>query len=199
MSTDIQIIEKPEWISWDDIKQCLEESHSVNRERGINMIKYRWTVEKIRESMGINGVMLVAIDGKKVVGTAALGERERETWYVKGRYAYMSLACVLPQYSGCGIYKKLLSRREEIAKSRDYSVFLLDTHEKNTKIQNIAKSAGYQCVSYFNVTDHYNVIMAKWPAGCPYSETYCKFRVCLSWINSRIKKLLWPLYRIVKK
>ena len=88
----IQIIEKPDWVSWDDIKQCLFEAHSVNRAKGINMDHYQWPTEKIKESLGENGFMLVALDGDKVVGTAGIGEKFGNKWYSKGRYAYMCFA-----------------------------------------------------------------------------------------------------------
>lgn len=199
MLSQIQIIEKPDWVSWEEIKQCLGKAHSVNQKNGFNMVKCQWPIEKIRESIGKNGVMLVALDGKKVVGTAAIGEKYGTKWYTKGRYAYMSLASVLPEYNGCGIYKNLIRQREEIAKTHGYSVFLLDTHEMNKKIRNISESNGYYLVSLFRVYDHYNVMMAKWPAGCPYSKFYCQFRFYLSWVDAHLRTWLYKPYCIVKK
>ena len=35
MHKAIQIIEKPEWVSWDEIRKVLWESHAENREKGI--------------------------------------------------------------------------------------------------------------------------------------------------------------------
>ena len=74
MGNSIQVVEKPDWVSWDDIKQCLYEAHSVNRSKGINMAHYQWPAEKIKESLGENGFMLVALDGNKLVGTAGIGK-----------------------------------------------------------------------------------------------------------------------------
>ena len=35
MENSIQIIEKPDWVSWDEIREVLWESHAENREQGI--------------------------------------------------------------------------------------------------------------------------------------------------------------------
>lgn len=185
----IEIVEKPDWVTWDEIKQCLILSHSANLTRGFDMVKYKWSIEKIQESIGENSVVLVALDGRKVVGTAAVGVKYRTSWYINGYYAYMSLAGVLPEYSGHGLYKRLIHCREEIAKSSGCSVFLLDTHEKNRKIRNIAQANGYRLIGFFRVNKHHNVLMAKWPAGCPYSVFYCRFRLCLSWIRAHLSTI----------
>lgn len=192
MASQIQIMEKPEWVSWEDIKQCLYEAHSINRAKGINMTHYQWPVEKIREYLGPNGVVLVALDGDKVVGTVAIREGYGKSWYAKGKYAYMCFAGVLPQYNGMGIYGKLVQLRENIAKDLKYNVWIFDTHRKNTKIQKIALLNGYRLVGYFRVMSdgHCNVVMAKWPNGCPYSKLYCRCRFILSWIRVRLWTIL---------
>lgn len=192
MNPEIKVIEKPDWVSWDEIKQCLVDAHLVNRAKGINMSHYQWPVEKIREYIGPNGVILVALDGSKVVGTAAISEKEGKAWYAKGRYAYMCFGSVLPEYSGKGIYGRLIRIREEIAERDKYTVWVLDTHIKNTKLQNIAKNNGYRSVGYFRTAnkDHCNVVMAKWPGGCPHSMFYCRLRFFLSRIRTRISIIL---------
>lgn len=192
MLPEIKIIEKPDWVSWDDIKRCLVDAHAVNRARGINMAHYQWPAEKIREYIGHDGVILVALDGKKVVGTAAISRKVSDGWFAKGEYAYMCFASVLPQYNGQGIYSRLIQLREKIALEQNYTVFVLDTHEKNTKIRKISQSNDYSLVGYFRTmnNDHYNVILAKWVAGCPYSKLYCKFRFNLSWIKAHLYVML---------
>ena len=188
MLPEIKIIEKPDWVSWDDIKQCLVDAHAVNRARGINMAHYQWPAEKIREYIGHDGVILVALDGKKVVGTAAISRKVSDGWFAKGEYAYMCFASVLPQYNGQGIYSRLIQLREKIALEQNYTVFVLDTHEKNTKIRKISQSNGYRLVGYIRAksNDHYNVVMAKWPAVRPHSKLYCRFRFYISWIRAHL-------------
>lgn len=182
--SSIQIIEKPEWVSWDDIKQCLYEAHSVNRAKGISMAHYQWSAEKIQESLGEGGFMLVALDGDKLVGTAGIGEKYGNIWYANGRYAYECYAGVLPDYAGKGIYKMLEIRREEKAKEEGYDVLIGDTHSKNTHRIEIALKNGFRLVRFFRAAskDHYSVVIVKWLNGCPYSSFYC-------WIKFEVSKL----------
>ena len=78
---DFVIVEKPEWISWDDIRQHLIDAHAENRSNGINMTHYLWPADKIRDSLGNDGVMLVALDNKKLIGTLGFGEKYSKSWY----------------------------------------------------------------------------------------------------------------------
>lgn len=199
MSVDIQIMERPEWVSWKDIRQCLYDAHSVNRAKGINMSLYQASSDKLREYIGANGVMLVALDGNKVVGVCGMCEKKDKQWFTKGTYAQLGLGGILPEYSGHGIFRKFIQILEGIAEERSYSAVLSSTHEKNKRRIDISKANGYKLVGYIAVGDHCNVLMAKWPEGSSYSESFRRFRVGLSWITSRVKSLLRPLYHRVKK
>ena len=172
----IIIQEKPDWVSWDDIKQCLHEAHALNREKGINMARYQRPSEEIKKFVGDKGTVLVALDGNKVVGTATVMERCKKAWYVHGRYAYLGLAGVVPAYNGIGIYRDLTLKREEIAKRMGTRCLVFDTHYHNTYIQKMARKNGYRYVAYTHPNNHYNVVMAKWLDGCPYSSCYCMLR-----------------------
>jgi GNAT superfamily N-acetyltransferase len=183
---DIIIIEKPDWVSWDDIHEVLWKAHEQNRKKGINMTHYQWPVEKICEFLGENGVVIVALKDKKVIGTAAIAEKYGKNWYADGRYAYNCFACVLPEYTGKGIYRQLCNKREEIAKSRNYVSMVFDTHVKNAYVQNVNKQNDFRYVKYFHAHDHYCVVMAKWVNGCPYTKLYCYYR----YQKSRLKAVL---------
>lgn len=189
MKADIQIIEKPDWVSWEEIKQCLSDAHATNRANGINMAHYQWPAEKIIETIGENGVFLVALDDKKLVGVAAIAEKRADTWYAKGRFAYMCFAGVLPSYSGEGLYHRLTAKREEIAKSMGYQTLVFDTHQNNKKIQSIAIQNGYRLVRFFRASskDHYSVVMAKWLNGCPYSVGYCWIKYNMSRLKTIVR------------
>lgn len=188
----IQILEKPDWVTWEEIKTCLLDAHASNRELGIDMNHYHWPAEKIKESLGDNGILLVAIDGKKVVGTAAIADKQGHSWYVRGKYAYMCFAGVIPSYRGFGIYKELTKRREEYAIQKHYEVLLLDTHSNNKRIREIARKNGYRYVRFFRAKsgDHYSVIMVKWLKRCPFSRFYFWIRYRVSWLKAI---LLYPL------
>ena len=183
MESNIQIVEKPDWVTWVDIKQCLFEAHAENRAKGINMAHYQWSADKIKESLGEKGVMLVALDGRRLVGTAAIGDKIGKTWYNRGPYAYICFDAVIPEYSGRGIFKLLESKREQLARDLGYKTLVFDTHSKNVHRQEIAKKNGYKPVRFFRASskDHYSVVMAKWLNGCPYSSFYC-------WIKFQVSK-----------
>lgn len=185
---DIQIIEKPDWVSWDEIKQCLMNAHAENRSKGIVMRKPSLPASEIEKEIGDAGIMLVALDGPKVVGTAALLIKEKNTWYNIGICGYLCFAAILPAYNGKGIYKRLCEKREEIAKKKGIDRLFFDTHHKNQHVISINKSQGFKCVDVKMLRDHWNVVMFKWLNGCPYSDTRC-------WVEFSGRKI----YKIIRK
>ena len=115
-NTHIQIIEKPDWISWEAIRQCLIDAHAENRSKGINMTHYQWPVDKIKNHIGTEGVVLVALDESKLVGVLALSSIVKQKWYVTGKCGYVGFGAVLPEYNGQGIFRKLYDTIEEKAR-----------------------------------------------------------------------------------
>ncbi len=183
----IKIIEKPDWVSWDEIHNVLWKAHEQNRQKGMNMAFPALPGEKIREKIEGHGKMLVAMDGQKIVGTAAIIVKAGRLWCGKGDYAYCCFASVLPEYNGKGIYKALDLKREELALSMQLTRMLGETHENNKHRLDIAKKAGYKFVDLkVTSTDHYDVMMVKWLNGCPYSNWYIK---CQFLIRKWYKKL----------
>ena len=193
MSSSIQVIEKPDWVTWESVRQCLIDAHDNNRAKGIHMTHYLWSAEKIKASLGEDGLMLIALDGTDIIGTAALVFKCGDVWYAKGKYAYLCFAGVLPAYKGFGIYKELIRLREEYARQKQCDLLLFDTHCRNKRVQEIAKKNGYRYVNFFRAKsgDHYNVIMAKWINGCPFSPIYC-------WTKYQISKLKAIIRHFIK-
>lgn len=180
MEQNIQVIEKPDWVSWDDIHDVLWEAHIPNREKGIIMRNPSLPGEEIKNKIGSNGLFYLAIDGKKVVGTLAIIIKTGKQWYSKGDYGYFCFGAVLPEYNGMGIYQKLYQQTESAAKERGLRAIIGDTNEKNTRILKITKQDGYVLVGYKACKDHYNNVIAKWLDGCPYPSWYIKLRYFLS-------------------
>jgi len=180
---------KPDWVSWDNIKQCLVDAHAINRSKGINMAHYQWSVEKIKESLGENGFFLVALDSERLVGTAALSEEKRPFWYVGKKCAYVCFDSVIPDYSGKGVFHDLDKEREEIARKNGYSTIVFDTHLDNKKRQLIALKNGYEYVRFFmaNNREHYSVVMAKWLEECAFSSTFIKKKFLISKLLTKIQ------------
>ena len=192
--TLIQIIEKPDWVSWEDIHQVLWAAHADNRNNGVVMRYPSLSGEEIRKKIEGNGKMLCAIVDGKLVGTAAIIRKKATIWYGEGTYAYVCFASVLKEYNGKGIYKSLDLRREELAVSMGLDMMIGDTHEGNVHRLAIAKKAGYKFVDFKFYNDHYNVVMVKWLNGCPYSSFRCKYEFLKRKLIVKAKRSLKSLF-----
>ena len=178
----ITIVEKPDWVSWNDIHDVLVAAHADNKLKGIVMQHQRLSGEEIKQELGSAGVMIIALDGQKVVGVAAIEEKIGKQWYLKGRYGYLCFAGVLPDYRGKGIYTSLIKKREQKAKELNYNLLAFDTHKDNLIVQEIAQKNGYRLVRYFRAQtgDHFNVAMVKWLNGQDAFNKKVKQAYCLS-------------------
>ena len=187
----MQIVVKPESISWEAVRQCLMESHADNLERGIHMAHPQWPVDRLRDAVGDNGVMLVALDGDRLVGTAAFSEKTTDRWYVHGRYAYLCFAGILPEYRGKGLYQRLLKDREEMVRARHIDTLIFDTHAQNKPVQVQARRNGYCRVCYFRAVtgDHDSVVLVKWINGKSPSRIYCALRFAASYLKVKTRRI----------
>lgn len=186
----VQVVEKPDWVSWDEIHDVIWKAHESNRQQGINMRFPALPGEEIKKRVEGNGKMFVALDGNKVVGTAALRTKKASLWCGKGEYAYLCFASVLPEYSGRGIYKQLYEYIERESIKNGLSRVMFDTHEKNSRMAEINLKHGYKKVSYKRYDDHYNIIFVKWLDGCPYSEARCKVEFAIQKLKEKVKTLI---------
>lgn len=177
-SNNIEILERPDWVSWDDIHDVLWKAHAMNREKGINMAFPALPGDKICEMIeGGNGKMFVAVDKNTVVGTGAVIKKKHNLWCGKGEYGYLCFASVLPNYSSMGIYKQLREYIERETCKMGIDKVLFETHEGNGRMLRINSRNDYKMVDFkVTSTDHYNVLMVKWLDGCPYSDLYVKWQ-----------------------
>ena len=176
--TNLQIVEKPDWVSWDEIHEVLWKAHAENREKGMNMAFPALPGEKIREILEkARGKMFVALDeNNKVIGTAAIKVKSVNLWCGSGDYAYFCFAAILPEHRGNGIYKSLYIYRERESLKMGLDRILFDTHEHNRRIIDVNSRHGFKPVDISVWKDHYNVVMVKWLNGCPYSDWFCKLQ-----------------------
>lgn len=193
MQDSIQIIEKPEWVSWDDIHELLWNAHAVNREKGINMAFPSLPGDKIREKIEGKGKMFVALDGKRLVGTAAVISKESSIWCGHENYGYCCFSAVLPEYAGRGIYKSFVHLQEQEAVSMGIDKMMFDSHELNRRVFEVNERNGYKAVDFSVWKDHYNIVMVKWLKGCPYSDIYCH---CQFLLHKYYRKLRYKPGRI---
>ena len=194
---NIFIIEKPEWVSWDDIHEVLMIAHAENRAKGIKMRKPSLPGEEIRKELGEEGVMLVAIVDNRLVGTAAMLKKENKSWYNNGAFCYCCFDAVLPEYNGQGIYGKLCDKRIEIARNKGLNNLYVDTHHENTHAINVNLKNGFKCVDIKMLPDHWNVVLFKWLDGCPYTDFRCKFEFVIRKIIMMIKRAVKSVLKIL--
>ena len=189
----INIAEKPDWVSWDEIHNVLWRAHEENRSKGVVMDNNSLPGDIIREIIGKDGKLFVALDGDIVVGTLALIKKNGEKWYCSGYYGHLCFGAVLSEYSGKGIYRSLYQLAEKTATQMGLTVLTRSTHEHNDRMLKITKQEGYYYVDCKAYKNRFNIVRAKWLNGCPFSEMYIKMRFLASKIYNRIR------YRIDKK
>jgi len=189
---NIQIIEKPEWVSWEEIREVLWESHAENREHGIKNALPSLPSDEIRKKVGDNGKMFVALDGNKVIGTYAVLIKNNRKWFTSGDYAYECFCSVLPEYRKSRAYFLLARTAADYIKKKGLALSICDTHLNNETAQKLKLHEGYQFVAYIACKDHYNVVMAKWLNECPYPYWYIKIRFLLPrlYVKTRYKMVL---------
>lgn len=176
----IKIVEKPDWVSWDEIHQVVWKAHENNRSKGIIMSYPSLSGDEIKDKIGKDGKLFTALDGDKVVGTLALSKKTGRRWYVSGDYGYLCFGAVLSDYSGKGIYRSLYQLAETTAARMGLTVLTRSTNEHNARMLNITKQEGYHYVEYMALNDHFNIVRAKWLNGCPFPSWYIETRFLLS-------------------
>lgn len=163
--------EKPESISWEQISDVLVRSHEANRRRGIVLpYPHLPPAEMQKKVERKNGKLFVAMDGDRVVGTAAVLFIKKRLWCGSGSYAYCCLASVLPEYAGHGIYRKLLDTEDAFILSQGYKRILFDSDERNTRIFEVSLKNGYKFVDYRIRPTHRSILMVKWLGKPPYPD-----------------------------
>ena len=199
MDSVLQIVEKPDWVSWDEIHDVLWKAHEKNREKGIIMAYPSLSGEEIKNKIGDNGKMFVAIEGEKVIGTLALIHKVGKQWYNTGPYGYLCFGAVLPECSGKGVYRSLYQLAEASAKQNGLRVLTRDTNENNARMLKITKQEGYHFVECKAYKDHFNIVRAKWLGKCPYPVWFIKLRFVISKIITKIRYKMDPQKGKVKR
>jgi len=193
---EVKVIEKPDWVTWDQIHDVIFAAHAENRDKGVVMSLPSLPGDEIRKLMEKGGKFFVALDGEKVIATAAVRFRNISLWCHHGDTAYLCFASVLPEYRGTGVYKKLCEARSLYLDSQGYRVYYADTHERNKRVQEILGKQGYRHVGVKQYGDHYNELLIKWLGPCPYSDN----RIRLEYLKSvLIEKYLRPVKRALRK
>jgi pimeloyl-ACP methyl ester carboxylesterase/GNAT superfamily N-acetyltransferase len=98
-----------------------------------------------------NGRWLIAYQGSKPIGSAALKRLDDDTAEVKRVY-------VAPEARGTGVARALLARLEEVARTAGYSRLRLDTGPRQPASVALLHSSGYKPIADYNA----NAVAAFW-------------------------------------
>ena len=193
----IQYIEKPNWVSWNSVLECIRKSHKVNDKRGFHMLNQEMTVDELQKKLQ-DGLCFVALEGDKVVGTGSTIIKKGNRWWSRGRrVAYNCLDAILPEYQGTDVYFGLREIRSQYLKKAGVDIIQFNTAEHNKVVQKIALRRGAKYVMYSATgkgANYYSVIMANWLDGCPFSDRFCNFMFKLS---KFIVRVIWkPGYKL---
>lgn len=187
---NIQYMLKPDWVTLADIKDCLIKAHEVNRKKGIVMQNQFMSVEELGDYLK-DAFCFVAVEDKRVIGTASLKYIELNKWWAKGLAAYTFMDAILPEYRGTDVFFNLNNLRNKYVSDSGVKILFFDTAENNKLVQKLNIRQGARRVQFFasKKTWYYSVMMAYWLDGeCPYSERYCN--VMFS-IYKFLVKLIW--------
>ena len=186
---DIKIVEKPEFVAWDDIHELLLKAHKKNYEKGIVLGYTQMPGYKIKEKLGDEGQCWVAMDGDKIVGTTSVTYFQGTSWWNKGKkVAHGCFTGILREYQGIGILEELNARKYEHIKAHDADMNEGDTAENNITVLKVLGKQGYKVVSYYAPpTNHYSVRIVKWLNGCPFSDKYINRRFRIAKFLTRLQ------------
>lgn len=179
---EIQYLEKPDWVSWDSVHECLVKAHAINEKKGFHMKNQDLDGEDIKRKLQ-DGHCFVAMLGTKVIGVHGLSFIRVNHWWARETVAYTCLDAILPEYIGTDVFFELQDLRMKYIKSSGVNIIQCNTAEQNEMVLKICQKKGYRKVRYSATgkgADYYSIIMAKWLNGCPFSKKYCDFMFNLS-------------------
>ena len=191
---EITYMIKPDWISWDEVQECQALSHSINIAKGLKMHCAELTGEELRKSLK-GGLCFVALDGKKVVGTASLIISNSRKFLFKKKLGYLCMEGILPEYQGTDVYFGLQEIRMQSIINNDIDILYFDTAENNRLVRKLQARQGYKNIYYisFKSTDYYSVTMAKWIRGKPIPDFILK---PFFFISEKYVKLRYKPHRV---
>lgn len=180
--SEIQFMEKPDWVSWDEVCECIHNANVVNDKKGFHMLFSDITPDEIKNDL-VNGKCFVALIGNKVVGTCSFKIRNLKKWYVWGKAIYYCYDGILPEYRGTDVYFNLCELQDKYVKETGIKTFQFHTAEHNKTVVKINLKYGYKLVLFKPTkkgADYYSVTMVKWGDGCPFPDWFLKFMFNLS-------------------
>lgn len=175
--SDIQYMEKPDWVSWEEVCDCIHKANTVNDKKGFHMLFSEISPDEIKADLK-EGKCFVALCGKKVVGTLSYKIRNLKKWYVWGKVIYYGYDGILPEYRGTDVYFGLSDLRDKFVRESGIRNHQFHTAENNKSVIKINKIYGYKLVLFKPTAkgaNYYSVTMVKWDDGCPFPDWFVNF------------------------
>ena len=188
---ELRLMEKPDWITYDQIHELLYTAHGSNRDSGFDVETAHMSGKELEEHMGKDGVMFVALDGDRLIGCGGYRVMKRNYWCAKGNVVSAVLFGVHPDYKGHHLSVLLYNKVLEDAKAKGYQYLEIRTAEDNVIVQNGCIKEGFRYVGFLaSEADHYTVALLYWLNGCPYPKwrTNLHYRLRKAVTKLRYKK-----------
>lgn len=186
--SEIRYMEKPEWVSWESVRICLNAAHNVNRKSGFEMRNTTITTEELIKNVK-DAHCFVALVGEKVVGVSCVRIEKIRKWYCRGAVLYYFGDGILPEYRGTDVYLGLREIKTKYAKSTGIKIHRFMTSEHNKIVIKINLKRGFKLIQLHptpkKIANYYNVTMVKWDDGCPFPDWFLKLMFNLSKIVSK--------------
>ena len=187
---EIRVMEKPDWVSWDDIRDVLSKAHQKNIKKGIVMNTTTMTGEEIRNYLGEDGRCFVAFSGDKLVGTTSVRIAKGSRWYDRGKIvAKGAMSAILQQYQGMGLLEEMNVLRDKFVAEKKVELLEGDTPEENMLLRKIVSKKGFKEVRFFPAQhqNHFSVYFVKWLGECPFTDRYIRTRFIVSKVLTKMR------------
>ena len=176
-------MEKPEWVSWDSVRECLNAAHKTNKKSGFEMRNSTITTEDLLE-MVKDAHCFVALVEDKVVGVTCFRIENKKKWYVREPVIYHFCDGILPEYRGTDVFLKLADLKTKAIEKTSIRIQLFRTSEHNKVVIKMNQRFGFKLVQFHptpkKIANYYNVTMVRWDDGCPFPDWFLKFMFNLS-------------------
>ena len=169
-------MEKPEWVSWDEVMKCIHEAQLTNNKKGLDMKFGHMTGEELRRKVG-NGYCFVVLDeNNRVIGTTTLKVSYLNYWWHKGEAGYHCFEGVLPEYRGTDVYFNMHAAVKSKENELGLKVLWADTAENNKVVLKVCHLRGWKDMRFttYEGCNYYSVVLAKWINECPYNDNLIK-------------------------
>ncbi|MBO4827662.1 MAG: hypothetical protein J5506_10620 [Prevotella sp.] len=187
---EIKVMQKPDWVSWDDIHELILTAHKKNIEKGVVMNTTTMSGEELKNYIGENGRCFVAFCGDTLVGTTSVRIATGKRWYDKDKtVAKGMMSAIIKKYQGLGILEEMNELRDVFVAENNVQMLEGDTAENNTALREIVAKKGFKEVRFFPAyyQKHYSVEFVKWLGECPFTDRHIRTRFILSRVLTKMR------------